>query len=106
MLDGNDSPHRKTATVTGPIDVINDRSPHITATQEVSVQRVRATAVDGTLRGGQRLTEHLATEDLCAAYITAFATEYVFLDPLQLEQLQEVCEYGMHGRGRVGSSIN
>lgn len=102
MLDGNDSPYRKTATVAGPIDVVNDRSPHITATQEVRMQRVRATTVDGTLRGGQRLTEHLAAEDLCTAYIPAFATEYVLLDPLQLEQLQEVFEYGMHGRGGVG----
>lgn len=66
------------------------------------MQRVRATTVDGPLRGGQRLTEHLAAEDLCTAYIPAFATEYVLLDPLQLEQLQEVFEYGMHGRGGVG----
>ncbi len=54
------------------------------------------TALHRAARGGQCLAKHLTTEDLWRAYVTALATEDVFLDGFEFEQGDQVSETCIH----------
>src|SRR6185437_9146380 len=52
--------------------------------------------VDRSRGGGERLTEHLAAEDLGAADIAALAAKKIHLEGLELEELQQIRELRVH----------
>ena len=56
----------------------------------------RAIGLDRAARGHQRLPEHLPAEHLRAAYVAADTPEQVDLQPLEVEQLEQVGEHRAH----------
>ena len=61
------------------------------------MQRVhRAVVLDGAGRGHQRLAGHLAPEDALAALVGRHAPEDVDLDDLEVEEVDEVVDVGLH----------
>ncbi len=60
------------------------------------MQRVRDPILDGVLRGRQRLSQHLPTENLGTADIPTVTAKYVVFDALELQQRYQVLEDGMH----------
>src|SRR4029079_16855311 len=89
--------HRETAAVARALDVVDDRVLDVARAQEVRVQRMRvAVGVDGLLRGGERLPEHLAAEHVARADVATFAAEQVVLEALELEQGEQFFDGGRH----------
>ena len=96
VLNRNDAAVAECLAVPGPVDVVDDRCGDIAATQEIGMQGMRGPPVDRVVRRRQRLPENLTTENLRAADVAALAAEDVLLDPLELEQMQEVGEDRVH----------
>ena len=68
------------------------------------MQRVRvARIVDGLLRRGQGLAEHLAAEHVFGADVAALAAEQVVFEALQREQVDQFVDYGVGHSHGVGS---
>ena len=85
MLNRDDAAVRETAPVPRSIDFVHDRRVHVTATQELSVQRVGDAAFDGVLCRCQRLAQHLPAEYLWSTDIAAVAAKNVVFDALELQ---------------------
>ena len=100
VLDRNDAPVREARTVAAAIHFVHDRRIEVAAAQEIGVQRVHDAPLDGARGGHERLAEHLAAEYLRAADVAALAAEQIDLQPLQLQQAQEI------GNPRVHSSAS
>jgi hypothetical protein len=54
--------------------------------------------VDGGMGCRQGLPQHLSTEYLRRAYVTAGTTEQVHFQCFQLQQLYQFSQWGQHGR--------
>jgi hypothetical protein len=65
------------------------------------MERVHHAVIHGGRGRRQRLSEHLPAEDLRAADVAALAAEQVVLEPLELEQLQQIGQspIGRHQSG-------
>ncbi len=98
VLDGDDAPGGEAAAVACAVDLVNDRLGHVAAAQEIRVQRVGDPSVHGVLRGRQRLAQHLSPENLGAPDVAAVAAEDIVFDTLELQQRDQVFEYGVHCR--------
>ena len=96
VLDGDDAPGREAAAVARAVNLVDDRLGHVTAAQEIRVQRMGDAPVHGVLCGGQRLAQHLSTEHLGAPDVPAVAAEDVVLDAIQLQKRDQVFEDGVH----------
>ena len=68
----------------------------ISSAQEIRVQRMHLPAANGVARRRQRLAKHLAAEHARTAQIAALAAKDPLLDPLELEQVQEIGEDRAH----------
>ena len=76
---------REAAPISRAIDFVDDGRVHVTAAQEIGVQRVGDAAFDGVLCRGQRLTQDLPAEYLWSTDIAAVAAKNVVFDPLELQ---------------------
>jgi len=108
VLDRGDAADGKAAAVARAVHFVDDRRFDVARTQEIGVQRMRTTAAGAAfhrgLRGGQRLSQHLATEHVLGADIAALAAEQVVFQPLQRQQLDQFGDDGFgSGHGRAWS---
>ena len=103
MLNGNHPAHREAAAVARPIHLVNDCRLHIPTAQEVAVQGVSRTRLNGVRGSRKRLPQNLAAEDLRAADIAAFAAINIVLDAFELEEGYEVFEHRVQGQGLMSS---
>ncbi|MNC87331.1 hypothetical protein D3C83_30490 [compost metagenome] len=97
VLDRDDAAVAEAAAVARAIDDVDDVGLDIARPQKIRVQRVHLAALDGRARGTQRLTEHLAAVDARTADVATLAAKDVVLDALELEQMQQVGKYRLHG---------
>ena len=98
VLDRDDPPRGERAAVARAVDVVGDGLARVARPQEVRVHRVDVALRRHRLhRRGERLAEHLAAVDRAPAEVLALATEEVFLDPLEREELHERIEDVRHG---------
>src|SRR6266702_1731143 len=96
VLDRDDAAVGKVATIQAAVHLVHNRRVEIAAAQEVGVQRVHYPVRDRCRSGGQGLSQHLTAEHLRTADIAAFATKQVDLERLQLEQIQQIGNLGIH----------
>ena len=83
-------------SVAAAIDLINDGSVEIPATQKVSVQGVHLEIVDRLVRRHERLSEHLSAVDLRTADIATLTAKQIDLESLELELLQQIGDADVH----------
>jgi hypothetical protein len=96
ILDRNDTPRGKRMPIAATIDLINDGSIEISATQEVGVQRMNLEIVYRLVSGHERLAEHLPAVDLRATDVTTLTAKQVDLESLELELPQQICDAYVH----------
>jgi len=97
MLNRGDPAYRKTAAITGAIDVINNRRLDIARAQEIGVQRVHgAVGFDCLLGSGKRLPEHLAAKYIAGADVATGASKQVVFQSLKRQQIQQFGYNGLH----------
>jgi hypothetical protein len=96
VLNSDNAPNGKTSAISRTVNLVNDWSIDVTASQEIGMQRMCATTFDGVMRRGQCLTQHLTAEYLCRTDVTALAGVYIVLDLFKTKQCEQVSEYGMH----------
>ena len=110
VLDRYDAAAGEAAAVAAAIHLVDDRRVEIAAAQEVRVQRVHEAPLDRAAGRHQRLAEHLSAEHLRAADVAALAAEQVLLEPLEVEQPDQVreqacsCAAGPLSRSRRAAS--
>ena len=98
VLDRDDASGGERATVADAVHLVEDRDRGITRAQEVAVQRVDASALDGPARGHQRLRGDLPAEHPLAVLVGADAPEDVDLDRFEIEEFHEKVERFAHRR--------
>ena len=96
MLDGHDPPAGEAAAVAAALHLVDDRRVEVAAAQEVGVQGMHETALDGARCRHQGMPEHLPAEHLGRAEVAADAAKEVELDSLQVQQLQQFGEAMIH----------
>ncbi|MCY1354112.1 hypothetical protein D9M69_404740 [compost metagenome] len=97
LLDRRHPTRAETATVTHPVNLIHHRQPGIARAQEIAVHRMHMARLFNRLTGRrQRLTEHLTTEQLTKTQVLATATEQVFFDRLQRQQVDQIFQHLAH----------
>ena len=97
VLDRGHAAAGEAVAVAAAIDEVDDRRIEVAALQEVGVQRVRHLRASPRCVGrAQRLAEHLAAEHLRGADVAARAAEQVILEPLELEQPEQLGEPRVH----------
>ena len=80
----------KDCAVAAAVDFVDDGHPGIAGAQEIGVQRMADAILDGAVGRDQRLTQDLPAEDALPAVLGRHAAEDVVLDPLKVEQGQEL----------------
>ncbi len=97
LLDRADPSRGEAAAIAHAIDVVHHRLVRVTGTQEIAVQRMHMALRRHRLAGsGDHLAEHLPAEQLGKAEVLAGATEQVFLDAFQGQQIDQGVEYLGH----------
>src|SRR5690606_7408732 len=82
---------REAFAITQPVNEIDNRDREVARQDEVAVERVAvARVIDGAPCGDQALREHLAAEHAAGTDVTVPAAVDVALDPLDVEQADEV----------------
>jgi hypothetical protein len=106
MLFSNHPTAAEAAAITRPIHDIFNRRRHVTAAQEVGMQRMRQTIINGAARGHQRLTQNLPTKNLRRSDIMALTEKSVVVQLLQVQQLQQVSEHSIHKAPSVATIVS
>ncbi|CAI8705045.1 hypothetical protein EMIT0P265_100142 [Pseudomonas zeae] len=97
LLDRRDAASAETAAIAHAINRIDHRQLGIARTQEIAVHRMYMARLFNGLTGRrQRLAEHLATEQLTETQILATATEQVFFDRFQGQQVDQIFQHLAH----------
>ena len=104
MLDRDHAPARETAAVAAAVHLEHDRHLQVAAAQEIGVQRVHLPLLDGARGRDQRLAKHLPAEYLRRTHVAAVAAEQVVLDPLEVEDLQEIRQARLTSRAHSGGA--
>ena len=87
----------KAAAVAQRINLIDDRQISVARTQKVAMHRMHMAVRVNSLTGRrQRLTQNLPTEQLLETEILTAATEQVFLDFLQCQQVYQIIQQFAH----------
>ena len=68
----------------------------IAGTQEIGMQRMHGTVVDGCIGRLQRLPEHLTTEHSAVSRVAALPFESIRIEALELQYLQYIGEQRIH----------
>ena len=84
MLNSDDPTAAETVTIATAIDLIDDRRSEIAAPQKIRVQRVHDAPFGGRIGGTQSLPQHLPTEHLRTADITALTAKQTVFQLLEL----------------------
>ena len=85
MLNGHHPPRGERAAVADPVHLVEDGNGGISRPQEVSMEGVRSTDVDGAAGGHQRLCGNLTAEHPLAVLVGADPAEDIDLDRLEIE---------------------
>ncbi len=99
VLDGDDAPGGEALAVADAVDLVDDRHLGIAAEHEIGVQRMRRPrrhVVDGAAGGDQGLADHLAAIDALPARLRRAATEQVFLERFEVEDVEDFLNGGGH----------
>src|SRR5262249_44989628 len=96
VLDRDHAPRGEARAVADPVDVVEDGHVGVARPQEVGVERVRGAAFDRAASGHQRLPDHLAAEHPLPALARTHSAEEVHLDPLDVEEPDQVLENSLH----------
>jgi hypothetical protein len=96
VLDGHHPPGGEGAAIADAVDLVEDGHAGVTGSEEVRVQRVDPSSLDGPSRRHERLGGHLAPEDALAVLVGAHPPEDVDLDGLDVEKLDEEVEGVAH----------
>ncbi|MNL43570.1 hypothetical protein D3C87_1660900 [compost metagenome] len=97
LLDRGHPARAETAAVAYAVNGIHHRQLGVAGTQKVTVHRMHMTRLFHRLTGRrQRLTEHLATEQLAKSQVLAAATEQVFFDRFQAQQVDQIIQHLAH----------
>ena len=96
MLDGHHSPGGERASVTNPVDLIEDRYRGVAGPKEVGVERVDGSDLDGPASRHQRLAGDLAAEDPLALFVGLDSPKDVDLDGLEVEEVDEEVQRVAH----------
>ena len=89
VLDRDDAPGREAASVADPVDLVEDGDARVARAQEVRVQRVHASVVDGTTRRHEGLGRDLAAEGPLAVFLRVLATVRVDFNGFEVEQIDK-----------------
>src|SRR5690606_12449212 len=99
VLDRGYPAHRETAAVARPVGLVADRRGDVAGLEEVGVQRVRGARLgQRRLRGRQRLSQHLAPENVLGTDVAALAAEQIDLEALERKQVDQLGNGGGHAR--------
>lgn len=91
VLDGDHAAGGEGAAVADAVDAVDDRRAGVAGAQEIRVQRVGgAVGGDRAPRRDQRLCGDLAAEDAGDDGGAGLPAVDVLLDPLEVEQIEEV----------------
>ena len=96
VLHGDDTPGREGASVSDPVDLVEDRHLRVTGSEEIGVQRMHPPVLDGAARRHERLCGHLAAEDALAFLVGLDAPEDVHLNGLEVKQVDEELQGRAH----------
>jgi hypothetical protein len=96
VLGGDHSAGGKVAAIPNPLDLINDWRLHIAGTEEVTVQGVDFTPLNGLPGGDQRLPQHLAAEDTGATKVLAVPAEKIFFEFFKRQMFEEILNMSVH----------
>lgn len=91
VLDRDHTPGRETATIAGPIHLIDDRNRGIPRTHEIGVQRMTGPAfsVDRAISSDQCLGDHLSAKNtLVGLVLRTLPAEEVYLQALKVHKVQ------------------
>ena len=93
FLHGHHPPGGEAFPVPDAVHGVGNRFFGVAGPHEITMQAVGLPSVgNGLGGGGQRLTQHLATEYAAEAQVLALAAEDIFFDFFQFEQFQEFFE--------------
>jgi len=98
VLDRNDAARRERLAVTNPVDLVEDRIVWVARAQEVGVERVDESLLDGAPGRNERLRRDLAAEDAQSGPFEVPTSEDVHLDGLEVEESEEFGDASSHGR--------
>src|SRR6476660_9499266 len=96
MLDRNHAAGGKAAAIADAVDIVDDRHRRIPGPEEIGVERMSVTVLDGATGGDQRLADHLAAEDTLPAHLRAHAAKQVLLERLDVEDRKKLVESAAH----------
>src|SRR5262249_22024349 len=96
VLDGDHAPRGEGPAVADAVHHVEDGRRRVSGAEEVGVQGVHHSAIDGAARGDQRLTRHLPTEGALPIPLPAATAEDVHLELLEVEDLDEAIDGVWH----------
>ena len=97
VLNGDHPPGREAVPVPDALHIVDDRGMGIARPQEISMQRMGATPLDGLIGRHKGLAENLAAKDALAADVPAVASKQVIFQPFQAEMCDQILNEMIHG---------
>ena len=95
VLDRDHAARHEGSAVADAVHLVEDRDPGITRPQEVGVQRVHRSLVDGASGSDECLAGHLSAEHPLTVLVGLDTSEDVDLDGFDVEQIEHVVECGL-----------
>jgi hypothetical protein len=88
-LDGDHTPRREAATVSDPVNFVENRDTGITGAQEIRVQRMDSTTVNRSSRRHQCLRRDLTTEGALTLSLGVLSSKRVELNRFDVEEIHK-----------------
>ena len=92
VLNRRHATRREGSTVACAIHLVEDRRADFARPQEIGVERVGCSVLDGPTGGHQRLGEDLAAEHARRRHLRAASAEEIDFEILEVEELEEIIE--------------
>jgi hypothetical protein len=84
VLDGNHPASSETLAVTNPVNFVEDWDIWVAGTQEVGVERVHVTVIDGSTSSNERLSQDLAAKDPLTFFFWLDTSENIDLNGFEI----------------------